>query len=118
MDGPKRGLLCGHCATSRGFVGSSMMVRLQRSLARADLTRARVAVAVGAVFWRYLPQITRGLLHLITLQSGGLGLGPDITDLHPDSLIPLPLSFLLVHITVEYCRGQCIDEWENVSIFG
>ena len=75
-----------------------MMVRLQRSLARADLTRARVAVAVaaagaGAVFWRYLPQITRGLLHLITLQSGGLGLSPDITDLHPDSLIPVPLSF-------------------------
>ena len=72
-----------------------MMVRLQRSLARADLTRARVAAAAGAVavFWRYLPQITRGLLHLITLQSGGLGLSPDITDLHPDSLIPVPLSF-------------------------
>ena len=69
-----------------------MMVRLQRSLARADLTRAQVAGA-GAVFWRYLPQITRGLLHLITLQSGGLGLSPDIIDLHPDSLIPLPLSF-------------------------
>ena len=88
-----QGAFSGNCATVRMFVDISMMVRLQRSLARADLTRARVAAAAGAVFWRYLPQITGGLLHLITLQSGGLGLGRDIIDLHPDSLIPLPLSF-------------------------
>ena len=105
-----KGAFSGHCATVRMFVDISMMVRLQRSLARADLTRARVAAAAaGAVFWRYLPQITGGLLHLITLQSGGLGLSRDIIDLHPDSLIPLPLSFCWFTYQWNIVKGSAVN---------
>ena len=102
-----QGAFSGNCATVRMFVDISMMVRLQRSLARADLTRARVAA--GAVFWRYLPQITGGLLHLITLQSGGLGLSRDIIDLHPDSLIPLPLSFCWFAYQWNIVKGSAVN---------